>query len=155
MFFLNQAFVSIHSRPKAAAKMRSENWWQRQCFNTQPPEGGCVDYFANMLLNGKVSIHSRPKAAAGWDIPSVEAVKRFNTQPPEGGCDELNNFAGSLAMFQHTAARRRLHKSLKLAAPLSKLFQHTAARRRLPMGLSLLLSNTRFQHTAARPNQLF
>ena len=132
MFFLNQAFVSIHSRPKAAAKMRSENWWQRQCFNTQPPEGGCVDYFANMLLNGKVSIHSRPKAAAGWDIPSVEAVKRFNTQPPEGGCDELNNFAGSLAMFQHTAARRRL-----------------------PMGLSLLLSNTRFQHTAARPNQLF
>ena len=56
-------------------------------FNTQPPEGG----WAVSTLNGvlyKVSTHSRPKAAG------VTQSFMVYTQ----------------AMFQHTAARRRLDK---------------------------------------------
>ena len=37
--------------------------WRRR-FNTQPPEGGCVQ-FGGKAVNQLVSTHSRPKAAGG------------------------------------------------------------------------------------------
>ena len=80
-------------------------------------------------------------------------VSGFNTQPPEGGCQTKDPMAMIEALFQHTAARRRLpewskvdngsyvvstHSRPKAAAGLISLgpikgpaFQHTAARRRL------------------------
>ena len=58
------------------------------CFNTQPPEGGCESN-AKPLGKIDVSTHSRPKAAARSLSPHVHA-----------------------ALFQHTAARRRLADAL-------------------------------------------
>ena len=54
-------------------------------FNTQPPEGG-------------------------WrELPQQGSVPRgFNTQPPEGGWRNPLHHTDLWAMFQHTAARRRL-----------------------------------------------
>ena len=78
------------------------------CFNTQPPEGGCIiddcfGYFDSQVsthsrpkaaaeINLKctsywiVSTHSRPKAAAPVNLVSTVRDGGFNTQPPEGGC---------------------------------------------------------------------
>ena len=76
------------------------------CFNTQPPEGDC-GYGGVVPPVRRVSTHSRPKATA------VRAVVR-----------------GMVVLFQHTAARRRLLKVMRVLWP-SFEFQHTAARRRL------------------------
>ncbi len=55
----------------------------------------------------------------------------------------------SVKVFQHTAARRRLPKSVGRCA-LTMWFQHTAARRRLLPGMPVRARATPFQHTAAR-----
>ena len=78
------------------------------CFNTQPPEGGCEHRHRHELINIGVSTHSRPKAAADIASPSIPADHRFNTQPPEGGCKEIDRSLHAGYTFQHTAARRRL-----------------------------------------------
>ena len=77
--------VSTHSRPKAAAKSLWLLLGKLYCFNTQPPEGGC-------------KIQSK--------LP--RCVHCFNTQPPEGGCKSNHYLSPENAVFQHTAARRRL-----------------------------------------------
>ena len=88
-------------------------------FNTQPPEGGwrVVELTAE---NTDVSTHSRPKAAG--------CVQRV--------CRDF------IAVFQHTAARRRLAYEFlhTLSAPK---FQHTAARRRLDQTVALLQFQSR------------
>ena len=79
------------------------------CFNTQPPEGGCWILSDSLQKIRKVSTHSRPKAAAHGLIQLKRRRRGFNTQPPEGGClKRLMNKRKEL-VFQHTAARRRLH----------------------------------------------
>ena len=55
--------VSTHSRLKAAASDFFAAVVWENCFNTQPPEGGCATGGGGVLFR------------AG-----------FNTQPPEGGC---------------------------------------------------------------------
>ena len=55
------------------------------CFNTQPPEGGCVATTLQSLVTW-VSTHSRPKAADGSSRRLSPLRVCFNTQPPEGGC---------------------------------------------------------------------
>ena len=55
--------VSTHSRPKAAANGSTMLVTEIVSFNSQPPEGGCMNQMA--LLS--------------------EAIG-FNSQPPEGGC---------------------------------------------------------------------
>ena len=55
------------------------------CFNTQPPEGGCIP--------------ARSPA---------QSCRSFNTQPPEGGCLVDSFILLANCLFQHTAARRRL-----------------------------------------------
>ena len=84
----------------------------------------------NVCVRGRafgVSTHSRPKAAAC--VPSVYAISVF--------------------LFQHTAARRRLHHVFVVPDRIV-MFQHTAARRRLPGLNPLHCHHRKFQHTAAR-----
>ena len=57
--------VSTHSHPKVAAFQVFVEWLVRQCFNTQPPEGGCNVNITDLR----------------------HAQNCFNTQPPEGGCN--------------------------------------------------------------------
>ena len=73
-----------------------------------------------------VSTHSRPKAAA--DVTKIN----FNIQ-----------------VFQHTAARRRLPRTVKSLLEIAP-FQHTAARRRLLGKFGFTAQAVWFQHTAAR-----
>ena len=99
--------VSTHSRPKAAAAIPKMFRWDTHGFNTQPPEGGCINpkqvpwrivvsthsrpkaaatkidsHFSAKV----VSTHSRPKAAAFSYVTALSNSISFNTQPPEGGC---------------------------------------------------------------------
>ena len=83
------------------------------------------------MLSGEtkeiVSTHSRTKAAARY----------LQRNRP-------------LLLFQHTAARRRLHVTA-IFLLLPDLFQHTAARRRLLYAHYRFFTGRRkFQHTAAR-----
>ena len=56
----------------------------------------------------RVSTHSRPKAAGSTPFLSVYFRVCFNTQPPEGGWFKCLHKLLRVALFQHTAARRRL-----------------------------------------------
>ena len=57
-------------------------------FNTQPPEGGWVDWYCTKKPANSVSTHSRPKAAGRVRYRHTTFSQRFNTQPPEGGWAE-------------------------------------------------------------------
>ena len=74
---------------------------------------------------------------------------RFNTQPPEGGWRAYSVLLDCLALFQHTAARRRLARNHRRQIQLGS-FQHTAARRRLEKSKITISHFPKFQHTAAR-----
>ena len=63
----------------------------------------------------------------------------FNTQPRGGGWEVTLKDNGTFTLFQHTAARRRLHGRSKIAA-FSRMFQHTATRRRLQLARFWLYS---------------
>ena len=96
------------------------------CFNTQPPEGGCERNKVRVKKELKFQ-HTAARRRLLWLlllrlIPSV---------------------------FQHTAARRRLDGCAGIAV-LPLKFQHTAARRRLSIAHSLCGAEVKFQHTAAR-----
>ena len=103
-----QGNVSTHSRAEAAARVR----------DVQP------------LFFIFVSTHSRAEAAAKAAWAKVVEFAGFNTQPRGGGCSSVPATNCSTAMFQHTAARRRLQARMAFSSSPS-LFQHTAARRRL------------------------
>ena len=145
--------VSTHSRPKAAARVLQFPSAPIFCFNTQPPEGGCVRKDQNAIMatsfntqppeggcpyngapnrpNDIVSTHSRPKAAAQpplhiYDRPTVSTHSR-----PKAAANRPHDVEAFDA-FQHTAARRRLPGGVCLQIGLY-MFQHTAARRRLPL----------------------
>ena len=117
--------------PEGGCPTKLPRHYYAKRFNTQPPEGGCLPYPVMVLVEVGVSTHSRPKAAASscvssasrrasfntqppeggcWtNCPITNAVERFNTQPPEGGCICTSFCAYISELFQHTAARRRLH----------------------------------------------
>ena len=118
-----------------------------------------------------VSTHSRPKAA-GSDVPNFIGSVAVSTHSRPKAAGMTGTLKRLKAMFQHTAARRRLGILITKQAGGSA-FQHTAARRRLdrlnfsgePNGYSFntqppeggwagLLSHHpfafAFQHTAAR-----
>ena len=96
------------------------------CFNTQPPEGGWLDYLKQRIT-----------------------ASCFNTQPPEGGWEAPYSSWLYNEQFQHTAARRRL-AGATIKPNIRTKFQHTAARRRLGRHNSGHCCNGKFQHTAAR-----
>ena len=58
------------------------------CFNTQPPEGGCLRRQNRHRSRGDVSTHSHPKVAALAVLHDWGQEQGFNTQPPEGGCSD-------------------------------------------------------------------
>ena len=119
------------------------------CFNTQPPEGGCLVSAATVCAVSRFqhTAARRRLHACGFSDQSTKDV------------------------FQHTAARRRLRRITVCSAGAAK-FQHTAARRRLPCvdltletqqcfntqppeggcfhGLLVSVQVAQFQHTAAR-----
>ena len=103
------------------------------CFNTQPPEGGCIKPIFNHLL-----------------------LISFNTQPPEGGCNkeskmEFNSYQVSTHSHPKVAARALNPFSSSI------WFQHTATRRWLPPVFFCHKRYVKFQHTATRrwlPNPL-
>ena len=143
--------VSTHSRSKAAARYASacrssvpfqltaarrrlrgdaSRRLSRCCFNSQPPEGGCVISAALMRISHQfqltaarrrlhsviveddparpVSTHSRSKAAAFQRRVIRLPLSCFNSQPLEGGCPWPMRRASRGCRFQLTAARRRL-----------------------------------------------
>ena len=100
------------------------------CFNTQPRGGGCP-VGGSSLIHGVVSTHSRAEATAYRQYVPPRHARRFNTQPPEGGCNDRRceeyNTERVSTHSRPKAAANRFSQLLFILA----LFQHTAARRRL------------------------
>ena len=78
--------VSTHSRPKAAGSTAQPQGCNKDCFNTQPPEGGWFSIAKIASRRSRVSTHSRPKAAgmlfAG--TPTLQAVST-HSRPKAAG----------------------------------------------------------------------
>ena len=84
-----------------------------------------------------------------WPAARLSPLVGFNSQPPEGGWAFQTAFQTALAVFQLTAARRRLDQYANGAAnPYG--FQLTAARRRLAATRARCRAFRWFQLTAAR-----
>ena len=62
-----------------------------------------------IVLGAFVSTHSRAEAAAYLHLILVNKFPCFNTQPRGGGCKRTVKPILIISLFQHTAARRRLH----------------------------------------------
>ena len=91
--------VSTHSRPKAAAAFLFLACQSLRCFNTQPPEGGCL-----FTLRGKRAFHfcfnTQPPEGGCQNHPNQHVLTRgFNTQPPEGGCVRATLFVRQFISF--------------------------------------------------------
>ena len=152
--------VSTHSRPKAAAAKLKRSQFYVHSFNTQPPEGGCIDECHFCLpLNSfntqppeggcpstKARSH-RPRkfqhTAARRRLPQAPrrraaAPGRFNTQPPEGGCLRRMVGARAAVMFQHTAARRRLRAGTQNRSPRRAVSTHSRPKAAAPALAPLL-----------------
>ena len=55
------------------------------CFNTQPPEGGWLQYLVSQRKKSLFQ-HTAARRRLVMGLPrSPNVVMRFNTQPPEGG----------------------------------------------------------------------
>ena len=97
--------VSTHSRLKVAEHFGMRRI-ARKSFNTQPPEGGCID----SLVSSSFSLSFNTQPPEGGCPRCRHADDRtdplsFNTQPPEGGCADVCAFDGFVYFeFQHTAA---------------------------------------------------
>ena len=116
------------------------------CFNTQPPEGGWLSRVKPYPLCG--GFNTQPPEG-GWisTVPRLRRRRCFNTQPPEGGWHPPQPRSRTMtAMFQHTAARRRLGRCGGWRICWI-LFQHTAARRRLACAIYLANSEQKSFNT--------
>ena len=89
----------------------------RQCFNTQPPEGGCHFSARSPTTIFCVSTHSRPKAAACCFAILRPFVVVSTHSRPKAAAKPTALFI-PCHMFQHTAARRRLPVVSPSCAPL-------------------------------------
>ena len=76
-------------------------------FNTQPPEGGCIDS-APATFPNKVSTHSRLKAA-GAEAGKEAPPDGFNTQPPKGGCSVCFVIWVVLVVSTHSRLKAAAH----------------------------------------------
>ena len=81
---------------------------RRRGFNTQPPEGGCLQYCDKARLANVCFNTQPPEGGCKGFTTDLVSVDSFNTQPPEGGCNILISDLDIQLRFQHTAARRRL-----------------------------------------------
>ena len=96
--------VSTHSRLKAAGMLHGAFVLIKDCFNTQPPEGGWQNTKIEHIDQTNVSTHSRLKAAGSIPSKSRANPPCFNTQPPEGGWSSHAQNKILDQQFQHTAA---------------------------------------------------
>ena len=80
----------------------------QQCFNTQPPEGGCLTHQAFPCEPSLFQHTATRRWLHSFFQLLLGRVKSFNTQPPEGGCINLALREISSRTFQHTATRRWL-----------------------------------------------
>ena len=78
--------VSTHSRLKAAASGKQHNGHCLNCFNTQPPEGGCQTASRHRQDGARFNTQPPEGGCAHRLRADLKAVC-FNTQPPEGGCE--------------------------------------------------------------------
>ena len=144
-----EAFVSTHSRPKAADEQRGTQH-KLLLFQHTAARRRLINFLTVMRIV-QVSTHSRPKAAAPIHV-SQETCRQFQHTAARRRLDRDAFRALKAVQFQHTAARRRLtrgrwsHHRFKLVSTHSRPkaaeaamktedefweFQHTAARRRL------------------------
>ena len=90
----NEIIVSTHSRPKAAADDATATEIFTSGFNTQPPEGGCLDF--TVALNSlDLFQHTAARRRLPYSTQRLKLSKKF----------------------QHTAARRRLLKKFTTSLP--------------------------------------
>ena len=121
--------VSTHSRAEAAAK--SDRRFVFFCrFQHTAARRRLRPIDLNVLAEWLVSTHSRAEAAAAsnvffWRFATVSTHSRAEAAALRVSKNNLKN------VFQHTAARRRLHRGFERVEVSRKWFQHTAARRRL------------------------
>ena len=116
--------VSTHSRPKAAAISMLCPLAQIACFNSQPPEGGCIQSkmqsvvllsfqltAARRRLRGvaegfgrdvTVSTHSRPKAAAFYRLASLIAICVSTHSRPKAAAGCYCKSAGGVHVSTHS-----------------------------------------------------
>ena len=158
-----------HTAARRRLNSGSVNLGAIPCFNTQPPEGGCLSN-ESQPFKIEVSTHSRPKAA-GPLVSLQRVVQAFqhtaarrrlllevanntraslvstHSRPKAAAIAKTDSLPSSL--FQHTAARRRLFHFCDNFILVFQ-FQHTAARRRLLLDFGANSRAKKFQHTAAR-----
>ena len=120
--------VSTHSRPKAAAVSDMEHAPRKEVSTHSRPKAA-VTMGVDTQPDRLVSTHSRPKAAA-TSFRIGEHIDEVSTHSRPKAAAWTGSMATKGALFQHTAARRRLRPPAS-AAPAWPVFQHTAARRRL------------------------
>ena len=162
--------VSTHSHPKVAAFINVLATSFQQCFNTQPPEGGCLPhyqigflwivsthshpkvaahFFSHFLQTLDVSTHSHPKVAAQYYGSVRKNVRGFNTQPPEGGCSVEKQSNNKQLVSTHSHPKVAASILFNCFVVVS-VFQHTATRRWLLNKIGQLAVKFVFQHTATR-----
>ena len=146
--------VSTHSRPKAAAQTGCRAWRARQCFNSQPPEGGCGQRYDQRPF--RYRFNSQPPEGGCRIAPAgVRGDQCFNSQPPEGGClAQLDDHCLLAAVSTHSRPKAAAHE-VDAAVAVKAVFQLTAARRRLrgvdASGLAEQLVSTHSRPKAAAP----
>ena len=82
--YLRGDVVSTHSRPKAAGTGRFQSVLLKRSFNTQPPEGGWMQ-FLDTVLPPRWFQHTAARRRLGIVVSMFYNHQSFNTQPPEGG----------------------------------------------------------------------
>ena len=94
------------------------------CFNTQPPEGGCgVNYYTPK--GQKVSTHSHPKVAADQALGLFQGAVVSTHSHPKVAAHSVANQIITVAVFQHTATRRWLHLIVRSSVILVAVSTHS------------------------------
>ena len=121
---VGKGLASTHSHPKVAAKLFYYTGTFIQCFNTQPPEGGCPSYWFISQTNNGFNTQP-PEGGCVNGFAQLATDSSFNTQPPEGGCAKKEKLPTLEELFQHTATRRRLRNQLEPLARSAYVSTHS------------------------------
>ena len=161
--------VSIHSRPKAAARslaqtitplkfqytaarrrleaVKEAGMLGNVSIHSRPKAAEHIMQILTAIMRGNVSIHSRPKAAGdslkqrylSWKVSTHSRPKAAGHEP----------VAAFIHLEVSTHSRPKAAGHINVHHGWDVLFQHTAARRRLEYKTGASLAITGFQHTAA------
>ena len=141
--------VSTHSRPKAAAHRLHGIQCISCCFNTQPPEGGCVLGYALLDKLAQVSTHSRPKAAACCRSLLQRPLNVSTHSRPKAAAGGGLTKSTITNLFQHTAARRRLPDRRNRPARYARVSTHS--RPKAAASCSVRVAAIKLVSTHSRP----